>query len=312
MKNIKPGKWIILLIVGLVVMACNMPFAATPTPFVFPTPDLTMTALFAPTNTPPPTATEQPTATPTETVMPTATPEPPTDTPEPTETEMVDEPLPPVPSYRSGPYFEAQYVKHQPDINGSWSGWDAEEYSADYVVYGKSNWKNSDDLSSSFKVEWDFDYLYVAWKVSDDKYVQYSKKENLYEGDSVEILMDTDIQYDYWNNWLDWDDYQIGISPGRDEPGENMEAFLWFPSNKARVLTKAIIGAKSMDDGYRITVGIPWSTFGIDPYEGLHVGFAASVSDDDSKHGGEQQSMVSSSWRILTDPNTWGDLVLVK
>ncbi len=62
-----------------------------------------------------------------------------------------------------------------------------------------------------------------------------------------------------------------------------------------------------------MTIGIPWKTLGVKPYNGAHYGFAASVSDDDSKHGGEQQSMVSSSpYRTLTDPTTWGDLVLVK
>lgn len=313
MKRLKPGFWSLFVVIGLVAVACNMPFSPAPTPFVFPTADMTMTALFAPTNTAVPTNTQAPTntAAPSETpVPPTATPIPPTDTPEPTNTQQ------PVsyagPGARSGPHFEAQYVSDPPALNGSWGDWVADEYPADKVTWGKENWKGSDDLSSDFMVEWDYDYLYVAWKVKDDKYVQLSEGANLYEGDSAEILLDTDVSDDYYANWLDWDDYQIGISPGNNEPGENMEAYLWFPKTKTRSLTKAIIGAKPMDGGYRLTVGIPWSTFGIDPYKGMHLGFVASVSDDDSKHGGEQQSMVSSSWRVFVDPTTWGDLVLVK
>ncbi len=302
----------VLLLAGTLVMACNLPFMATPTPFVFPTVDQTMTALFQPT------ATEAPTSTPEtviiETVAPTATTEPtaePTDMPTMTASPIPPTPIPP--THRSGPQTEALYVKHQPQMDGGWGDWDADEYSANSVVYGWDDWKDSDDLSSSYKVEWDEDYLYIAWKVTDDKYVQESKHADLYLGDSVEVLIDTDVQYDYWQRWLDWDDYQIGFSPGRNEVGENMEAYLWFPTNKTGTLSKAIYGVKELSNGYRVTLGIPWKTLGVKPYTGMRLGFAASVSDDDSKKGGEQQSMVSStSKRILTDPTTWGDLILVK
>jgi hypothetical protein len=316
MLRIKPGGWVVILVIGFVGMACNLPFVATPTPFVFPTPNMTMTALFAPTATAvPPTTTQiPPTATP---VPPTNTPVPPTETDEPTQ-ELVnngpDYPPPPVyvPDHRSSPNFEAQYVKEQPALDGGLGDWSAEKYSANNVVFGAEHWKNSADLSSYFMVEWDKQYLYVAWKVHDDKYVQTQKHTYLYLGDSVEILMDTDVESDYWTQWLNSDDYQIGISPGRKAVGENMEAYRWFPNTEAGQLNKAIIGAKTISGGYQVTVGIPWKNFGITPYEGMRVGFAASVSDDDSKSGGDQQSMVSSSWRVLTDPTTWGDLELVK
>jgi hypothetical protein len=310
----KPGLFIVLLVCSVMVMACALPFMATPTPFVFPTPDMTMTALFAPTNTLEPTATQQPTATATLTATPTATTVPPTNTPEPTATEKAPEPYypPPPEDHRDGPYFDAQYVKNPPDLNGSWGDWDAEVYDIDTIHFGKDNWKNSNDLSASFMAEWDEDYLYLAWKVTDDKYVQFSKGSNMYKGDSVEVLIDSDIENDYWDDWLNSDDYQIGINPGRDEPTENTEAYMYFPSNKARSLSKVIIGVKKMDGGYRVTAGIPWSYLGVDPYRGLHLGFVASVSDDDSNHGGQQQTMASSSWRWLTDPTTWGDLELVK
>jgi hypothetical protein len=204
-------------------------------------------------------------------------------------------------------------VKNQPELDGGWGDWSADQYSADWVVYGYSNWKSEDDLSASYMVEWDEDYLYVAWKVYDDKYVQKETGANLYQGDSVEVLLDTWVQADYWNNWLNTDDYQVGISPGKTTLGNSPEAYLWFPSGETGKIKKAIIGVKSMTGGYRVTVGIPWTVFGIDPYNGLHLGFAASVSDDDSKTGSNQQTMVSSTkYRILGDPTTWGDLVLVK
>lgn len=314
MKTRSITRWVWILALLIAGLACNIPFMSTPTPFVFPTPDATMTAMFAPTETasPAPTETASPEPTETFTPQPSDTPIPPTETEEPTATETDIPAPPPGRDRRDGPRIVAEYVSDEPAIDGSTSGWEGDFYPVEDVVYGKSHWKGDDDLSAEVKVMWDYDNLYVAWKVTDDKYVQFSKGANLYEGDSVEILVDTAVQYDYWNNWLDWDDYQIGINPGRDEPGENMEAYLWFPKAVEGKLKNVEIGSKVTDGGYRVTAAIPWSYLDVDPYDGMHLGFAASVSDDDSKDGGEQQTMVSSTWRALTDPTSWGDLVLVK
>jgi hypothetical protein len=213
----------------------------------------------------------------------------------------------------NGPRIEADYTKKSLPIDGGWGEWPADYYTAGSVVYGSSNWKNSEDLYFDYKVMWDEDYLYIAWKVTDDNYVQKSTGENIYLGDSVEVLLDVYVPYDYWTNWLSGDDYQLGVSPGKGSPGSDPEAYLWFPVGKSGSKSKVLIGVKDYAEGYRISVAIPWSIYGIDPYAGQRFGFAVSVSDDDSAKGKQQQSMVSSSSRrILTDPMTWGDLVLVK
>lgn len=312
----KSQRYLILVSIVLVLVitvACNLPMFATPTPFVFPTPDMTMTALFAPTQVVP-TATAVPA---TETPLPSETPQPtPTATNPPPTATSTKTAIPPTvvpPSHRSSPQFEAIYVKKAPQLDGGWGDWVAEQYPANYVVWGRDNWKNAEDLSSSFMAEWDEDYLYIAWKVFDEKYVQVNTGDKIYLGDSVEVLFDSFVQADYWNQYLDWDDYQIGVSPGKTTVGNKPQAYIWFPTSKTGSTTKVIIGTKTFDGGYRVTIGIPWKTLGVDPYNGAHFGFAASVSDDDSKHGDEQQSMVSSSpHRVLADPTTWGDLVLVK
>ena len=306
-------KPIMILIVSLAVLAlaCSIPIYEAPTPFVFPTPDTTMTALFAPTEEIPPITTEIP---PTASAFPTETPLPiPTATPLPTATNTAIPPTPVPPTHRSSPHIEAQYASYSPQMDGGWGNWEATEYNASYVVWGSDNWKNSDDLSASIKVLWDEEYLYVAWKVFDEKYVQESKGEYIYLGDSVEVLVDTYVQSDYWTQYLDWDDFQFGVSPGRTSIDNKEEVFVWFPISKKGSTTKIEIGAKPVTGGYRVTIAIPWSIMGVTPYNGARFGFAASVSDDDSKNGGIQQSMVSTSpYRILTDPTTWGDLILVK
>jgi hypothetical protein len=60
-------------------------------------------------------------------------------------------------------------------------------------------------------------------------------------------------------------------------------------------------------------VAIPWSVLGLSPTANWRYGFAFGVSDNDNTTSNEQQSMVSNVQdRKLTNPQTWGNLVLVR
>jgi hypothetical protein len=308
----------------LSVLGCNLPIKATPTPIVVPiqqetatqlavtTPELTpihiQTATAEPESpTPLPPATLPPTATatsvpavPTATqtsVPPTATPIPPTAT---------------IPFSRAAPIAKAFFMPTPPVIDGDWNDLPkASEEPARFVVFGKANWKGNEDLSASFRVGWDNNYLYLGVKVNDDLYVQESSGKNLYKGDSIEILLDANVRGDYYVQALSADDYQLGISPGNPTPGKNMEAYLWYPASQAGTRTDIKMAAISSPGTYRVEIAIPWKMFGITPSTGTHFGFAVSASDNDTPGKPGQKAMVSSTpKRILTDPTTWGDLTL--
>lgn len=291
------------------------------------TPNMTLTALFNTsleipatvtpiyiivTSTPEPVT---PTATETETATPTEEP-----TEKPTNTPVNPGPNQPVqqqPStdQRTGAVMEAGYISFDPDIDGSWSEWKdyTTQYTVSYVVYGANHWSGSDDLEASYAAVWDYDYLYIGVKVHDDKYVQNAEGQFLYEGDSIEILLDTNLNGDYYYQALSSDDYQLGISAGNDDDIDP-EAFLWFPSSKAGSRSNVDIGFTVDADGvYRYEVRIPWSVFGVTPSSGMRLGIAVSVSDNDDPNKNVQQTMVSSArYRVLTNPTTWGIIVLDK
>jgi hypothetical protein len=105
----------------------------------------------------------------------------------------------------------------------------------------------------------------------------------------------------------------LGISPGSPQPGDDPEAYLWYPSSRAGNYNEVKIGSTPTDNGYRVEVSIPWSLFKTNPVKGDHFGFCMSISDNDKSGANVQQSMVSNvSTRVLTDPTTWGDIQLVK
>jgi hypothetical protein len=304
-------------------LACNMPDNNAPAKATqLPAPNQTLTALFAFNTTRTPTATLPPVITATQASQPVATqtltqaPEPTkTNTPRPTETDAPPEPTATVSYIRPRAHVVAKYLSTPPTLDGDWGEWKSltTEYPANSVVFGKSNWTGEDDLSSSFHVGWDNDYLYIGVKVHDDKYVQNSTGENIFKGDEVEILFDTNLKGDFFVDRLSPDDFQIGMAPGRPDPSGETEAYLWFPTELTGKRSQIKIGSRLEDGVYRMEAAIPWSVLEMTPANGRHYGFALSVSDNDNPDKNVQQSMVSNvSGRMLTDPTTWGDLLLQK
>jgi len=311
-----------IAVLALSMLACNFPFIASPTPFVFPTPDLTMTALFNPTLTSVavifptqtlPSAWSSPTATPPglqPTAVPTNTPLPPTATPTRTPT--------PTRSY-AGPGMRpkfsmvAVYFESPPRIDASLEDWQQDRYRIESVVFGKENHKGINDLSGRAMVGWDESNLYLGIRVLDQKYVQNSSGNNLFKGDSLDILLDTDVSSDFYLAALNGDDFQLGISPGSPSPNKAPEVYLWFPKAIEGARDQVDIASRSRGDGYVVEAAIPWTVFDVKPFTGQHFGFAFSISDNDDPNQNLQESMVSFvPIRTLSDPTTWGDLTLTK
>jgi hypothetical protein len=292
--------------------SCNFPGAPAPTPFVFTTPDRTLTAIYAPLLTLTPEPVPAHTATP-EVVLP--SPFPTTEssptleassTPAPTQTRTP-------PPLRSGANIEAVYLDNPPSLDGLLSEWNLSVYPVRNVVYGAGARSGEEDLSATVMVGWDSTYLYLGARVNDDRYVQEARGVNLFKGDSLEMLLDADLAGDFNVGSLNADDYQLGISPGSPYPGESPEAYLWYPSSRQGGRPEVRIAARAREGGYDVEAAVPWSLFGVAPVSGGAYGFAFSVSDNDSVGEQVQESMVSTvSTRRLADPTTWGSLLLVR
>ena len=338
------------IIVAIMILSfltgCTLPGFSTPTPFSFPTPDKTMTALFEPT--PGGVATSAADGTDEDGVTVTDTPIAPTDTPEPTETEPTPTETDQAaftpdpdgfsgPDIRGGPVITADWMSSGPGIDGDLSGWAPPiQKVINYVVWGGQNWSGKSDSSGTVVAGWNKTYLYLGIRVKDDKYVQKATKEKLYQGDSVEILFDRYIGADFYLQSMSADDYQIGISPGMNciaatingvkvasvpvDSGsttsscESPEAYIWFPKTEAGRTTQIKIGALEGSEGYQVEMRIPWSLLGVtEPTAGDHYGFAVSISDNDKAGTKTQQTMTSNvSTRTYSNPTTWGNLYLKK
>ena len=340
MKTRKLQAIFMVAIIIAVLTGCTLPGFSTPTPFIFPTQDKTMTALFEPTQEVPATSAAdgdpsdsegESTATPkvvptntqdvaaTDEVPDTKTPPPPA----PTQTAISYA----GPAIRSGPSLQVEQRTFSVVIDGDLSEWTAPSHDViKYVVFGAANWTDLMDNSGSVMAAWDADYLYFGVTVKDDIYVQEANNEKLYLGDSLEIVFDRYVSGDYYLQAMTGDDYQIGISPGRYGIAgyvvsgkvsalvgtEPPMAYMWAPKASAGVKSTIKIGAKETVSGYQVEFKVPWSLIGVtNPKSGDHYGFAISISDNDLAGKLLQQSMVSNvSTRFYANPTSWGDLYL--
>jgi hypothetical protein len=309
------SRLLIVIILGSILGACTLPGAATPTPFTFPTPNLTHTAIFAASPTPETDVT--PIATTSEDAAP-GTSEPEgdgTQLPTSTARPQVGIPSATVSTNQerdNGVLINAAYFSSPPTIDGDLGEWGGRTaYDANQTVpSGGENWTGAADLSATFYVGWDSNYLYLAVRRTDDTFVQISYGRYLFRGDDVELQIDADLSGDFFSGVMSSDDYQIGLSPGNFNTLEP-EAYRWYPTYLEGWIYTATVAAKQVGTGYDMEARIPWAAMGITPSEGGTFGFALALSDNDQTGKSVWESMVASvGTRTLTDPTTWGTLKL--
>ncbi|MDH3944068.1 MAG: hypothetical protein OEV06_08255 [Anaerolineae bacterium] len=215
------------------------------------------------------------------------------------------------PQVHSGPKVAARYISPAPVIDGDFSDWEAVLYPISEVVFGPDYYIGAHDVAGTFQIGWDATHLFIGVEVIDNTFVQNASGEWLYLGDSLEILLDADVSGDFLNNSLNADDHQLGFSPGSALTGGLPETYVWFPLTHKGKTAKVDLAVVMTDEGYKMEMAIPWSLFNVTAALDQHFGFAISISDNDAVGKNWQQSMVSNvGTRHLTNPTSWGDLVL--
>jgi hypothetical protein len=292
-----------LIVVGTMlaaVLACTVPGATPPTAFVLPTPNQTLTAIFAPTSAvtlEPPPSTQ---ATTTIAVTPVVT-----------QAGLPTSTAGPLSSRPNGSPVEAERLTTPPTIDGDLADWSTSAFNATQVVHGATRWSGLNDASAVYYIGWDEANLYLGARVTDDRYVQVSSGASLYLGDGLEIQLDANLAADFYTAAVDTDDYQVGLSAG-NFASISPQAYRWYPAVLRGALSGVTVAGKTTATGYNLEAKVPWTVFGLTPVTGARYGFALSVSDNDATGTAAQQSMVSSvSTRILLNPTTWGTLILV-
>jgi hypothetical protein len=206
----------------------------------------------------------------------------------------------------------AQYISSPPTIDGFLDDWQIPANAATKVTYQTTDWAGQENLSFRYTIGWDENYLYLAFDVTDAFFNQEASGNQIFKGDGMEILLDTDLDTDFDQAGLNNDDFQLGLSAGDGVPGLEMQNYLWYPQYKAGYQSEILTAGQPTDTGYTIETAIPWSVFNVSPYGGQGFGFVLSLHNNDLP-GQQLQSIISTApVRLLTDPTTWGSLILSK
>jgi hypothetical protein len=161
---------------------------------------------------------------------------------------------------------------------------------------------------------WDNRNLYIGVSVADDLHVQSQSGNQIYRGDSLELQVDSDRQGDWNSSRLSPDDFQILFSPG-DFNGLQPSAFRMRATESGQITDapghRIVVSAQRTSVGYDLEAAIPWSDLLITPRSGLVLGAALNANDNDILGAAVQEVMMSNvSTRTLTNPTTWGTMVL--
>ncbi|MEK7276410.1 MAG: sugar-binding protein [Chloroflexota bacterium] len=216
------------------------------------------------------------------------------------------------PTRLNGPTIHADRLPAPPAIDGRADDWNDLPYAISDAVYKPDNVSGPGDNSANFAVGWDADFLYTVAFVTDEALVQTQHGALIFKGDSLELMLDGDLAGDFDDAHLSADDFQLGLSPGNLTTGNPpAQSYQWYPADRAGAPPGVAVAAAPLDSGYVVEAAIPWSVFNRSPTAGDHFGFALSVSDNDTPGTAEQQSLISIvGTRKLTDPTTWGTLIL--
>ncbi|RKY05608.1 hypothetical protein DRP77_00475 [Candidatus Poribacteria bacterium] len=172
---------------------------------------------------------------------------------------------------------------------------------------------DDNDASYEFACVADENYLYVAFKVRDDKKVVGEDTGcNVWKDDSVEVYIDGGNEK---ANSYDANDSQVTI--GRDNVGGDPEhpklggcvGQLQGPNTG----TKAFV--VDTDYGWAVEAALPLETWGIELRDGLVIGFNTHLNDDDDKGPRDhkliwsEKDVADTSWK---DPSVFGELKFVE
>lgn len=146
-------------------------------------------------------------------------------------------------------------------------------------------WRSVKDLSGTVKLAWRSAGLYIGARVVDDKFSQTQTGTAVYEGDHIELFIDTTPGIDSAEDKFGSGQYHILLSPGNlNTRNAKAEAMLVKPRRSS--LPEVLIAARKTADGYTLEAMIPWSVLGLKRAPALNekkvIGLDVVLSDTDT------------------------------
>lgn len=169
-------------------------------------------------------------------------------------------------------------------------------------------WEGRGDLSLTACMRWDNERLYLGFRVYDD-----DVKPKANSGDSIELYLDADLHGDYGRNTYDTDDFNLKLVPPATATAE-ARVFVYkgteTGAKKPAELDGTHVTGRRLEDGYTVSVAVPWTRLGVEVRRGLEIGLDVMVLDFDDGPGFKTMSWSTPGSAIFSNPRVMGRAVL--
>ncbi|MFH1541637.1 MAG: sugar-binding protein [bacterium] len=170
-------------------------------------------------------------------------------------------------------------------------------------------WDGLKDLSGNAYLMWDENCLFVAAEITDQKpLVNKQTKQNIWNGDAIEMVISADPKAADKRLSFDSRDYQFGLSTG---DGKANSAIIWSWQRQREPKGSEIV-VKKTDVGYVVEAKIPWEFMRpkFTPASGVKLDFDIAFDDADATGERERQFIWNGDYMFYKDPSVWGTLEL--
>lgn len=167
------------------------------------------------------------------------------------------------------------------------------------VVFGAANWTSPADLSATVWLAWRREHLYLAAEVTDDRFRQNRRGEDLWKGDHVELYLDIVPGLEPQRDAFGQGQFHLGLSPGNfGQTGDPLfdlkpEAVFYRPMGLAA--EGVLVAARRTERGYTLEAAVPWKVLGVEPALGIPLALEVGVSDTDGEEPAQESMMTLSS-----------------
>ncbi|MFC1510787.1 sugar-binding protein [Candidatus Margulisiibacteriota bacterium] len=206
----------------------------------------------------------------------------------------------------------APYAASGVVVDGKLAEWDKSApvtmMDSSYFKEGLS-WQGTEDLSGRAYAMWDETNLYLAAVVNDNYPLVNKKiKQDIWNGDAIEIVLSADPAADPKRSSFGRKDYQIGLGTG---DGKANKPTIWNWQRR-RTPQGSEIAVKKSKTGYALEAKIPWEFFKakFTPAAGIKLGFDIALDDADATGERERQFIWNGDYYFYRDPSVWGVLEL--
>jgi hypothetical protein len=221
----------------------------------------------------------------------------------------------------ASPPTKAEFTATPMTIDSFEDEWTTELYwESEHEVFGADTIDDVADLSATWRVAWDRDFLYFYARVDDDVVAQVNTGADLFKGDAVAFYFDNDPSNDTPGGQLGDDNVAFFFAP--ELGGQNWVRLIPTPNGGGFGADGAVtfdpelqVSADILVDVYEVEARVPWRLLGVtDPQPGQRFRMTLDVSDNDTPGVSQQEAMISNSVNRTVEgqafPLAWEELIL--